>query len=109
VLTSETNYFAAELKLAQAELNERLALVQLYSALGGGWQQQVTRTNKQFTDLLDLIEADAICRTCIRGALRHHRRVLFALSARVSIGLCVATAGNACHAAHLHRQFFKIH
>ncbi len=39
VLTSETNYFAAELNLAQAELNERLDLVQLYNALGGGWQQ----------------------------------------------------------------------
>lgn len=39
VLTSESNYFAAELNLAQAELNERLALVQLYNALGGGWQQ----------------------------------------------------------------------
>jgi outer membrane protein, multidrug efflux system len=37
VLTSETNYFAAELNLAQAQLNERLALVQLYNALGGGW------------------------------------------------------------------------
>lgn len=39
VLTSDTNYFAAELNLAQAELNERLALVQLYNALGGGWRQ----------------------------------------------------------------------
>jgi outer membrane protein, multidrug efflux system len=39
VLTNETNYFAAELNLAAARLNERLALVQLYSALGGGWQQ----------------------------------------------------------------------
>ena len=39
VLTSETNHFAAELNLAQAHLNERLALVQLYNALGGGWQQ----------------------------------------------------------------------
>lgn len=39
VLTSETNYFAAELNLAQAELNEQLALVQVYNALGGGWQQ----------------------------------------------------------------------
>ncbi|HEV2499576.1 MAG TPA: efflux transporter outer membrane subunit [Terriglobia bacterium] len=37
VLTSETNYFAAELNLAAAQLNERLALVQLYNALGGGW------------------------------------------------------------------------
>ena len=39
VLTNETNYFSAELNLAQAELNERLALVQLYQALGGGWQE----------------------------------------------------------------------
>jgi outer membrane protein, multidrug efflux system len=39
VLDSDTRYFAAQLDLAQAILNERLALVQLYSALGGGWQQ----------------------------------------------------------------------
>jgi multidrug efflux system outer membrane protein len=39
VLTNDTNYFAAELNLVQAQLNERLALVQLYQALGGGWQQ----------------------------------------------------------------------
>jgi multidrug efflux system outer membrane protein len=39
ILTSETNYFSAELNLVQAQLNERLALVQLYQALGGGWQQ----------------------------------------------------------------------
>jgi len=39
VLTSETSAFAAELNLVQAQLNERLALVQLYQALGGGWQQ----------------------------------------------------------------------
>jgi multidrug efflux system outer membrane protein len=38
VLTSETNYFSAELNLVQAQFNERLALVQLYQALGGGWQ-----------------------------------------------------------------------
>jgi multidrug efflux system outer membrane protein len=37
VLTAETDYFAAQRGLAQAELNERLALVQLYKALGGGW------------------------------------------------------------------------
>jgi outer membrane protein, multidrug efflux system len=40
VLDSDTRYFDAQLTLAQAELNERLALVQLYNALGGGWQQQ---------------------------------------------------------------------
>lgn len=39
VLTNETNAFAAELGLVQARLNELLALVQLYQALGGGWQQ----------------------------------------------------------------------
>ena len=39
VLTNETNYFSAELNLVQAQLSERLALVQLYQALGGGWQQ----------------------------------------------------------------------
>jgi outer membrane protein, multidrug efflux system len=39
VLTNETNYLTAELGLAQARLNELLALVQIYKALGGGWQQ----------------------------------------------------------------------
>lgn len=38
VLTNETNYFADELTLAQAQFNELDALVQLYQALGGGWQ-----------------------------------------------------------------------
>jgi multidrug efflux system outer membrane protein len=39
VLDSDTRYFSAQLTLAQAQLNERLSLVQLYGALGGGWQQ----------------------------------------------------------------------
>lgn len=39
VLTNETNSFTAELGLAQAQGNELIALVQLYQALGGGWQQ----------------------------------------------------------------------
>jgi multidrug efflux system outer membrane protein len=39
VLTNDTNYFAAELELSQAKLNEMLSLVQIYNALGGGWQQ----------------------------------------------------------------------
>ena len=38
VLTNETNSFSAELGLAQAQSNELIALVQLYQALGGGWQ-----------------------------------------------------------------------
>jgi outer membrane protein, multidrug efflux system len=39
VLTNQTNFFNAELRLAQARLGELLALVQLYAALGGGWEQ----------------------------------------------------------------------
>ena len=39
VLTSQTSFFNAELELAQARLNELLSLVQLYAALGGGWQR----------------------------------------------------------------------
>jgi multidrug efflux system outer membrane protein len=39
VLTNETNAFSAELGFVQAQLNELLALVQVYQALGGGWQQ----------------------------------------------------------------------
>lgn len=39
VLDSDTRYFSAQLTLAQADLNERLALVQVYNALGGGWEQ----------------------------------------------------------------------
>jgi multidrug efflux system outer membrane protein len=37
VLDSETRALSAQLELAQAELNERLALAQIYRALGGGW------------------------------------------------------------------------
>jgi multidrug efflux system outer membrane protein len=40
VLTNETNYFDAELGLAQAQLNELLGLVSIYRNLGGGWQDQ---------------------------------------------------------------------
>lgn len=39
VLQSQTSLFDAEIGLAQSELNERLAIVQLYAALGGGWRQ----------------------------------------------------------------------
>jgi outer membrane protein, multidrug efflux system len=38
VLTNETNSFSAELVLAQAQGSELNALVQLYQALGGGWE-----------------------------------------------------------------------
>ena len=38
VLTNDTNYFNAQLALITAQQNEALSLVQLYSALGGGWQ-----------------------------------------------------------------------
>jgi multidrug efflux system outer membrane protein len=38
VLYNEQELFNAELALAQARLNELLSVVQLYRALGGGWQ-----------------------------------------------------------------------
>jgi multidrug efflux system outer membrane protein len=38
VLTTDSNLYAAQLNLVSAEQGEALALVQLYSALGGGWQ-----------------------------------------------------------------------
>ncbi len=38
VLTNDSNLFAAQLNLVSAQQGEALTLVQLYSALGGGWQ-----------------------------------------------------------------------
>jgi multidrug efflux system outer membrane protein len=38
VLTTDSNLFAAQLNLVSAQQGEALSLVQLYSALGGGWQ-----------------------------------------------------------------------
>jgi len=38
VLTTDSNLFAAQLNLVSAQQSEALALVQLYGALGGGWQ-----------------------------------------------------------------------
>jgi outer membrane protein, multidrug efflux system len=40
VLDSESRLFTAELTLARAQLGERLAIVQLYRALGGGWEPE---------------------------------------------------------------------
>ena len=39
VLDSDSRLFSAELGLADAQLSELLAYVQIYRALGGGWQQ----------------------------------------------------------------------
>jgi multidrug efflux system outer membrane protein len=38
VLTTDSNFYAAQLNLVNAQQGEALALVQLYGALGGGWQ-----------------------------------------------------------------------
>ncbi len=38
-LDADRELFDAELNLTQTRRNELLALVQLYKALGGGWQQ----------------------------------------------------------------------
>jgi multidrug efflux system outer membrane protein len=39
VLTNDTNYYSAQLTLVVAQEDEALSIVQLYSALGGGWQE----------------------------------------------------------------------
>jgi multidrug efflux system outer membrane protein len=39
VLTNDTNLYTSQLTLAQAQQDEALSLVQVYTALGGGWQQ----------------------------------------------------------------------
>jgi len=39
VLATDTDYFSAQLALATAREGEAISNVQLYSALGGGWQQ----------------------------------------------------------------------
>lgn len=39
VLTTDSNLYTAELNLVNAQQNEALSLVQLYSALGGGWER----------------------------------------------------------------------
>lgn len=39
VLDAQRNLFAGELNLAQLQFGERAAVLQLYRALGGGWQQ----------------------------------------------------------------------
>jgi multidrug efflux system outer membrane protein len=38
VLTTDSNLYAAQLNLVTAQQNEALTIVQLYGALGGGWQ-----------------------------------------------------------------------
>jgi len=45
VLYNEQELFNSELLLAQARLNELLSVVQLYRALGGGWQTPVLEAN----------------------------------------------------------------
>jgi len=37
VLDTDRQFFSAEVDLAVAQLNELVAVVQLYRALGGGW------------------------------------------------------------------------
>jgi multidrug efflux system outer membrane protein len=39
VLTTDSSLFSAELNLVSAQQGEALTLVQLYSALGGGWRK----------------------------------------------------------------------
>jgi len=46
VLDGQRSLFSAELTLAQARGTEYQSLVQLYRALGGGWQQEAASANK---------------------------------------------------------------
>ncbi len=50
VLYNEQQLFDAELLLAQARRDELLSVVQLYSALGGGWESQTTNQISMTTD-----------------------------------------------------------
>ncbi|HSB70969.1 MAG TPA: efflux transporter outer membrane subunit [Candidatus Methylomirabilis sp.] len=45
VLDTERQFFQAELDLTTAQLNEMSAIVQLYKALGGGWQADLVSVN----------------------------------------------------------------
>jgi multidrug efflux system outer membrane protein len=47
VLYNENELFNSELTLAQARLNELLSVVQLYQALGGGWQTPMLQAKKE--------------------------------------------------------------
>jgi multidrug efflux system outer membrane protein len=49
VLDGQRSLFAAELTLAQARGNEYQSLVQLYRALGGGWQQETPSVSASTT------------------------------------------------------------
>ncbi len=49
VLDVQNELFPAENALAQTELNQLLAIVQLYKALGGGWQQQMPSARPEET------------------------------------------------------------
>jgi multidrug efflux system outer membrane protein len=46
VLDAERQLFAAELSLASARLNTQTAVVRLYKALGGGWQDEMEATRQ---------------------------------------------------------------
>jgi len=49
VLTNDTNRFAAQLALAQAQANELNSLVQVYTSLGGGWPTSAQGAQAQQT------------------------------------------------------------
>ncbi|MBM3888218.1 MAG: efflux transporter outer membrane subunit [Verrucomicrobia bacterium] len=49
VLDAQEKLFPAENSLAQTELNRRLVIVQLYKALGGGWQHDAPPAPRKWT------------------------------------------------------------
>ncbi len=46
VLDAQRQYFDAEIKVINAELEAHLAFVELYKSLGGGWKQTANTTNE---------------------------------------------------------------
>ena len=47
VIDADTNLYTAELQLVQAYRNSLVSLVQLYKALGGGWDRADDRSRNQ--------------------------------------------------------------
>jgi hypothetical protein len=68
VLDTERQFFSTELTLVQAQLAERLAIVRLCRALGGGWQLQPTAVLFRYTQPPDM--AIILIGKYIHGAIR---------------------------------------
>jgi outer membrane protein, multidrug efflux system len=59
VLDTERQLFGAQLSLVQAQLDEQAAVIQLYKALGGGWQTEQTAPSWKGQRLIGVAAAAA--------------------------------------------------